>query len=864
MISTIGWADEVVAEKMVTFIIPQQRADTALTEFAEQADLTLVFPPELVGDKLANELIGKYTQQEGADILLAGTGLNPTFSNRVVLSIAADEPSANEGEDMDIKNKAGFLAALVTAFTGVNAQDLPDGDDSEPPQEIEEIVVVGSHIRGASSASPVATYSRDDIEQTGVATLPDFLRTLPQVFGGGASEITVGQTNTNNAGRNLTGGSGVNLRGLGVESTLVLLDGRRIAPASFGDFVDTSLFPLIAIERVEVLTDGASALYGADAVAGVVNFVLRKDFDGAETRIRYGSVTEGNSDEFQFGQVFGNAWDSGNILFSYEYYQREHLDSEDRTFTESGADPAYILPDQERHSAFLKGEFALSDTADLFASAFYSKREADRLSAFSSLPIGSSSTSESELSGGSVGAGVGLPGTWSAEIVGSYNKSSSSSLDEVFFLPRDPAAPLLVRADLPKESEVWSLDAVANGQLWEASGGPSKVAVGTQVRRESFQSLTAGGIKVDTSRNVYALFAEINVPLISGQNRKNGAELLELSLAGRYENYSDFGDSIDPKIGVLWSPISGLSARATVGTSFRAPILQDLSEHNVAGTLADAPDPSSPTGTTLAVFVSGNNADLEPETATTWTVGLDIEPKSLPNFDLSLTYFSIDYDDRIASADAFISTAFFRPELDFIISRDPDPAYIEYLFTLPTSTNRTTSEPLDAQAIVDDRLRNLTSVQVSGVDFAVNYSATIDGGTLNASLNGTYLLEKENQLFETTAPFDVIDTVYNPADLKIRGGLSWAKRRFSSGLFVNYVDGYRDDRPDPTVGISSWTTVDVQLHYRFDSLFDISISANNLFDEDPPFVQSTEGRFYDPNNASPLGRFVSIQIDKDW
>ena len=89
-IGTVGLANETAAEKTVTFNIPQQRADRALNEFAEQADLTLVYPPELVGDLQANELIGTYSPEEGARILLAGTGLTPMFSNQGVLSIRPD------------------------------------------------------------------------------------------------------------------------------------------------------------------------------------------------------------------------------------------------------------------------------------------------------------------------------------------------------------------------------------------------------------------------------------------------------------------------------------------------------------------------------------------------------------------------------------------------------------------------------------------------------------------------------------------------------------------------------------------------------------------------------------------------------
>src|SRR5690606_31931103 len=129
---------------------------------------------------------------------------------------------------------------------------------------------------------------RQDIERSGYATTQDLVRSLPQNLST-VSDTTFGAANGGiDTGY---GGSGVNLRGLGSESTLVLVNGRRLAAAGRGDFVDVSLIPLSAVERVEILTDGASAIYGSDAVGGVVNLILRKNFEGAETRLRYGAVS---------------------------------------------------------------------------------------------------------------------------------------------------------------------------------------------------------------------------------------------------------------------------------------------------------------------------------------------------------------------------------------------------------------------------------------------------------------------------------------------------------------------------------------------------------------------------------------------
>src|SRR6185437_6090175 len=126
---------------------------------------------------------------------------------------------------------------------------------------------------------------------------------------------TVGSIAGGGNATNKVDATGVNLRGLGNDATLVLINGHRVAPGNTeGNFVDLSMIPLYAVERVEVVTDGASAIYGSDAVGGVVNIILGRNLDGAETRVRYGSVTNGSTTEREVGQTVGHGWDTGSAL----------------------------------------------------------------------------------------------------------------------------------------------------------------------------------------------------------------------------------------------------------------------------------------------------------------------------------------------------------------------------------------------------------------------------------------------------------------------------------------------------------------------------------------------------------------------
>lgn len=158
-------------------------------------------------------------------------------------------------------------AVLALAASSALAQEA---------QKLERIEITGSSIRrvDAESALPVSVISRADIDRTGVTNAQDLIQLIPSMFGGGVVALNVGSTGN---------ASTAALRGLSAKYTLVLLNGRRVANYAFGNSpVDLNSIPLSAVERVEVLRDGASAVYGADAVAGVVNFILRKDFKGLE------------------------------------------------------------------------------------------------------------------------------------------------------------------------------------------------------------------------------------------------------------------------------------------------------------------------------------------------------------------------------------------------------------------------------------------------------------------------------------------------------------------------------------------------------------------------------------------------------
>lgn len=233
----------------------------------------------------------------------------------------------NATSDTSSRAVAVYFATLLAA--PVLAQDVGGA-----PETLEEIVVTGTSIRGAVPlGNPIQTLGADQIAESGKATVADLLRELPVNFAGGVAQAdnNRGGQDTSSAGSNLTGGSGVNLRGLGALSTLVLVDGRRVATSGqFGDFVDVANIPAAAIERIEILQDGASAVYGSDAVGGVVNFILKRNVEGLQTLARIGTLTEGGGDELQASAVWGHGWGRGRVVIGYEYNDRGRVSASDR------------------------------------------------------------------------------------------------------------------------------------------------------------------------------------------------------------------------------------------------------------------------------------------------------------------------------------------------------------------------------------------------------------------------------------------------------------------------------------------------------------------------------------------------------
>lgn len=289
------------AQSVRDFNIPAGPMRGALTAFATQSDQQIFFTSDLVAGLRSPGVSGRMAPGAALDQLLAGSGLRWTQS------------------------RPGMFA--------VQRLELGSADDAT---EIDDVVVTGTLLRSAGSlASPVVQLDRDDLDRRSQGTVADILVALPQNYGGTSTPVS--QATLADAGSsNDVYATGVNLRGLGAASTLVLVNGRRLAgTGSRAEFADISALPSAAVERVDVLLDGASALYGSDAVAGVVNVVMRRTFEGQESRARI-AAAEGGAEDLQLSHLLGRTWSSGAAYLSYEYQNTNALNASDRPYTADG------------------------------------------------------------------------------------------------------------------------------------------------------------------------------------------------------------------------------------------------------------------------------------------------------------------------------------------------------------------------------------------------------------------------------------------------------------------------------------------------------------------------------------------------
>jgi iron complex outermembrane recepter protein len=969
--------------------------NVVLKDFAFQTGLQVArLSDEGSTSVVVGPLEGRFSATEALTVLLSGTGLTWQLINQhTVAVVPVKAPAPRAAAVPEPRSSMGtFIARLAAIFTvcagsavATNPACAQEAPVVAPPPPLEEVVVTGTSIRGvAPTGSELISVSRADIDATAAATGTELLRSIPQMGNFNSIGVNTGSNQANFVDQPNIHGIGAGNGGAGL--TLLLFDGHRLPGAGINQSApDAGVIPTSAIERVEVMADGGSSVYGSDAVAGVLNFVTRRDFNGAQTNVRHGFGDNYHTDNFS--QLLGKTWETGSVLFDYEYSANAALNGLSRPYIinnqtvvggpdtrSSVCTPANITagaasfalsaagaataggtnhcesnsandlyPRQWRNQFYLSLRQQLGDTVEVYASSIYSGRSIqDRVSGagvtsgalsvtvpdsspfYLALPGVAAGTPETvtydpgaftnriktTTSSTVAGADIKLGSAWNARVELNYGLEhdtvnefgvnaalAQAAAAAGTFNPygvgpaTDPAVIAAINnfatnysaRQVLKEGEV-KLD----GPLFDVNGGAAKAALGVDFRQEEFDGSTvaepSGGsltpYQSDGKRNSSSVFAEVFFPLIADAPL---ARKLDLSVAGRYDHYSDVGGTTNPKVGLNWTVVDGVLVRASVGRSFHAPSLADAPSAIDTRAIHFPCTPGAFIGCAAAtpndytvILAGGNN--LKPETARTYNFGVDLAPAAVAGLKASLTYFRVDYNNVITFP-------------TFAPVTNPDTAYSQYRTARPAGATDAQwlaiIQPLLAgfrhdgvvypdtptlpTAVYDLRRQNFADEKINGLDYDLDYKFDTGFGVVNADLAGTQFMTFYQRIPGVSQVVQLMDTNY-AVRTRMRGQIGWSFGQVAASLFENYTGKYRNTATLSQGQVASFLTTDAHVAWTVPAggildKTEVSLDANNLFDKRPPvyFTTGTNGVVgFDPAVSSALGRVVFIGFHKTW
>lgn len=836
--------------------------------------------------------------------------------------------------------------------------------------QLEDVVVTGSRIsRGSDfeSPSPVITLDRSSIEKSGYPNLQQLLEKLPANGNGAFS------TRGNNQDSTANGAASISLRGLGADATLVLVNGRRVAISSFAEnittnFVDINAIPVAAIERIEVLKDGSSAIYGSDAVAGVVNVILRKDFQGLEMSAGYGSVTDGPYDERNVSAIWGTGDEDANFTLIFDYFKNTTLANVDRgslgsanqtarggqdfrssrgypgrfivtdaTGTNTRRDPAcppgsiagqtcvydfgvwnLLIPEAERTGAMLMGHRKLGATGiEAFTEIAFQHNTSIAQGAPTPLDESAGLTVPVNFPGqpfpGATAIGIGRyrtvdagprrwdiqtdnlrgvlglrgkVGEWSWEVAAQKARSDSRQTGDrsqgwvrtdflqqqinafaynPFGATRNPASVInAITTSLVRQgaSHLTMYDAQITGPLFQLAGREIRLAAGAEYRQESISDVPddqfqrglifgTEAVSAAASRKIRAAYLEASVPLLDN---------LELSLAGRYDHYSDFGSTTNPKIALRWAPIDTLALRASWGTGFRAPSLAQVGlgpsqeSQFFVDTYGCADNTLYCTPLDYNLVFSGN-PNLKAEESKSLNIGAAWKPTE--RVELTLDWWDIKQEKKIDEVPfGFLYRQFCNSQTSTVCVRSAP----------------LTGDTLGALQSLAVSFVNIGEQNASGVDLGGYWAQEVGPGTLTLGLNYSRLLKFERVELNSAGTAFVtraLEGEYEYPQDRATLTADFGNETWGAYALVNYIGSFQD-APDAnfdgvldydtvnTRKVGSSTTVNLQFRYTGFKGVQLLLGVDNVFDEAPPFAigdGDTDLYGYVQGVHNPRGRF---------
>lgn len=838
------------------FNIPARDLAGALDRFSTQTGIQVVYQPELVASRQSKALTGRLTWRQALEALLQGSGL---------------EYQQADDTTVVIRRQGNTRSPAAARPAAAATQAAPAGSEDAEVTDLGRMSVTGTRIRGGVTPSPVITIGAERIQEEGFSDLGEVIRSLPQNFSGGQNPGVLSATSSGNVyNQNVTGGSSLNLRGLGADATLTLLNGRRMAYGGFAQTVDISAIPVEAVERIEIVADGASAIYGSDAVAGVGNVILKRGFDGVTVGTRYGTATDGGLTTREYSATAGTSWDSGGLIATYKDVSTDPISADQRDYTDHMPRPHTLYPGSDLRSGLISAYQSLGDAVELRLDALRTERE--QLFYLGQPTLYNEGRVETETSLVAPNAEFFLPGDWSIVVGAAWGKDEYIGRNQRV-VSATGASTLTRYSCYCNESR--SYDVGAEGPLFALRGGDARLAIGAGYRTNDFlnQNFLTGNQESGDESSRFA-YAELNLPLISPDLNVAGVQRLALTAAVRAEDYDNFGGVTTPKLGLIYGPNADFTFKASWGRSFKAPMLSERYGYQYAylfpandvggvGYLTDA----------TVLFSWGGNRDLNAERARTITASLTFHPETLPGFEAELTWFDIDYSERVIQPLTVYTQSLSNPALAQFIHYSPTAeeqaelvATYSYAFSNFTGAEY---DPSRVVAIARGEFTNAMLQRIKGVDLSGQYRFDLGNGRLTLRGSASWL-DSAQQNSAGQSAFDLAGTLFYPAKLNSRLGAVWTDGGFTASVFANYTDGVTDRVAEEKT--SSFTTFDTTLRYEVGrhrgawSGLAFSLSAHNLLDRAPPLYASTAITSvpYDSTNYSVVGRFLSASISKSW
>lgn len=978
------WAQtKVSAAQVYVFDIPELPIIDALKEFTTQTGLLVSFWPDAQTDQalLVGPLRGKYTAEVALNRLLAKSGLAYRRTNDRSLVVMApsllDMPrNGVTPSEKDQAKQANSKPNLRDQSSPAAATALAAGKSGSASMEqafwreqLDEIIVTGSRIeRSGEGPAPVQVFTKETFQLLGAATVQDVLRYTPQ------------QPFTRAQHYYQSGAEYAQMRGIGVDTTLILINGRRVVPTSNSlvlNAFDLNTIPLAAVERIEVLSDSASAIYGADAMGGVINVVTKKDIPQPVVDLQYGGV-DGGGETLRSSLSAGLETDRLRSSLILDYFaqdfligsQRERWSNQDytryggtdyrstagtpatirslsgqnlpglsspfatvpegstgigltpadfaatagmrrRTSTLSGSS---IVPKAHQRSAAAFAEFDLTSGLTAFGQVLYTSRDTvsqDELYSVQGVvhPTNPFSPFEESVAVDMLLVGVptrqfvhgleltrgvgGLRGSLGSDWEWEIAATASSETDDAYATNQvsavrvaaalsasDPARALNPFIDGPAGSPELlaslvtpnvqhhfsrgrQLSTFARGSMFDLPAGSIDAVLGGEWRDEAviYGDLTQS---VDDGRQVTAAFAELSIPLVSSTPYQKG-DVLAMTVAGRLDDYSDFGSTVNPQLGLMWRPMSDLLLRSSFGTSFRPPSLYELRSPRLTAANVPLSDPARNNMLTSVSLVVGGNSNLQPIEADSMTAGFVLTPSAVPGLRLLGNYWKIHTNHRVtvlhfsqllANEDAF-GDRILRAE--------------------PTAADIAAGRPGQLLQLDISRM-NFGRLSTSGVDFEVSYDLSTSWGQFTPRLSATWVDEFVAVDIPGEAPVDRVGIAHTSGSIprwRTVSSLAWQRGGLGLSTTVDWRPAYMDANATGVTGrkLPARTLVDLQGTLALDQLLPagkvwedlkLQLGVKNVFDEQPPFAEIGYAIGFDSSQGDLAGRFGYLKLSKGF